>query len=184
MLPWNTKGRLMSSPVKISWNRVGETSIPISLMQYTNKKRLNIQEIEINDEIASSLFLECNRLFFDNKIPEIPIEIIDSDTLNGDLKYDVDLDKKSISNYKIQISKSRKRTKKAFISTMVHEMLHYEVVSEITKDQIDQAAWYYQEGDMDKFDKLLYNNKYAHTGLWAEKADNINKLYGIKINKA
>lgn len=100
-------------------------------MQYTNKKRLKIQEIEINDEIASSLFLECNRLFFDNKIPEIPIEIIESDTMNGDLKYDVDLNNKTISNYRIQISKSRKRTKKAFISTMIHEMLHYEVVSEI-----------------------------------------------------
>ena len=153
-------------------------------MQYTNKKRLNVQEFEINDEIASSLFLECNRLFFDNKIPEIPIEIIESDTLNGDLKYDVDLDKKTISNYKIQISKSRKRTKKAFISTMIHEMLHYEVVSEIPKEQIDQAAWYYQEGDIDKFNKLLYNDKYAHSGEWAIKADNINKLYGIKINKA
>ena len=153
-------------------------------MQYTNKKRLSVQEFEINDEIASSLFLECNRLFFDNKIPEIPIEIIESDTLNGDLKYDVDLDKKTISNYKIQISKSRKRTKKAFISTMIHEMLHYEVVSEIPKEQIDQAAWYYQEGDIDKFNKLLYNDKYAHSGEWAIKADNINKLYGIKINKA
>ncbi len=153
-------------------------------MQYTNKKRLSVQEFEINNEIASSLFLECNRLFFDNKIPEIPIEIIESDTLNGDLKYDVDLDKKTISNYKIQISKSRKRTKKAFISTMIHEMLHYEVVSEIPKEQIDQAAWYYQEGDIDKFNKLLYNDKYAHSGEWAVKADNINKLYGIKINKA
>lgn len=153
-------------------------------MQYTNKKRLKVQEFEINDEIASSLFLECNRLFFDNKLPEIPIEIIESDTLNGDLKYDVDLNKKSISNYKIQISKSRKRTKKAFISTMVHEMLHYEVVSEIPKEQIDQAAWYYQEGDLDTFNKLLYNDKYAHSGEWAVKADNINKLYGIKINKA
>jgi hypothetical protein len=153
-------------------------------MQYTNKKRLSVQEFEINDEIASNLFLECNRLFFDNKIPEIPIEIIESDTLNGDLKYDVDLDKKTISNYKIQISKSRKRTRKAFISTMIHEMLHYEVVSEIPKEQIDQAAWYYQEGDIDKFNKLLYNDKYAHSGEWAVKADNINKLYGIKINKA
>lgn len=153
-------------------------------MQYTNKKRLSVQEFEINDEIASSLFLECNRLFFDNKIPEIPIEIIESNTLNGDLKYDVDLEKKTISNYKIQISKSRKRTKKAFISTMIHEMLHYEVVSEIPKEQIDQAAWYYQEGDIDKFNKLLYNDKYAHSGEWAVKADNINKLYGIKINKA
>lgn len=153
-------------------------------MQYTNKKRLSVQEFEINGEIASSLFLECNRLFFDNKIPEIPIEIIESNTLNGDLKYDVDLDKKTISNYKIQISKSRKRTKKAFISTMIHEMLHYEVVSEIPKEQIDQAAWYYQEGDIDKFNKLLYNDKYAHSGEWAVKADNINKLYGIKINKA
>jgi hypothetical protein len=153
-------------------------------MQYTNKKRLSVQEFEINDEIASNLFLECNRLFFDNKIPEIPIEIIESNTLNGDLKYDVDLDKKTISNYKIQISKSRKRTRKAFISTMIHEMLHYEVVSEIPKEQIDQAAWYYQEGDIDKFNKLLYNDKYAHSGEWAVKADNINKLYGIKINKA
>ena len=153
-------------------------------MQYTNKKRLSVQEFEINDEIASNLFLECNRLFFDNKIPEIPIEIIESDTLNGDLKYDVDLDKKTISNYKIQISKSRKRTRKAFISTMIHEMLHYEVISEIPKEQIDQAAWYYQEGDIDKFNKLLYNDKYAHSGEWAVKADNINKLYGIKINKA
>lgn len=153
-------------------------------MQYTNKKRLSVQEFEINEEIASNLFLECNRLFFDNKIPEIPIEIIESDTLNGDLKYDVDLNKKTISNYKIQISKSRKRTKKAFISTMVHEMLHYEVVSEIPKEVIDKAAWYYQEGDTDTFDMLLYNNKYAHSGEWAIKADNINKLYGIKINKA
>jgi len=153
-------------------------------MQYTNKKRLSVQEFEINDEIASNLFLECNRLFFDNKIPEIPIEIIESNTLNGDLKYDVDLDKKTISNYKIQISKSRKRTRKAFISTMIHEMLHYEVISEIPKEQIDQAAWYYQEGDIDKFNKLLYNDKYAHSGEWAVKADNINKLYGIKINKA
>lgn len=153
-------------------------------MQYTNKKRLSVQEFEINDEIASNLFLECNRLFFNNKIPEIPIEIIESNTLNGDLKYDVDLDKKTISNYKIQISKSRKRTRKAFISTMIHEMLHYEVVSEIPKEQIDQAAWYYQEGNIDKFNKLLYNDKYAHSGEWAVKADNINKLYGIKINKA
>jgi hypothetical protein len=153
-------------------------------MQYTNKKRLSVQEFEINDEIASNLFLECNRLFFDNKIPEIPIEIIESNTLNGDLKYDVDLDKKTISNYKIQISKSRKRTRKAFISTMIHEILHYEVVSEIPKEQIDQAAWYYQEGDIDKFNKLLYNDKYAHSGEWAVKADNINKLYGIKIDKA
>lgn len=153
-------------------------------MQYTNKKRLNAQEFEINDEIAANIFAECNRLFFDNKLPEIPIEIIESDTLNGDLKYDVDLDKKTISNYKIQISKSRKRTKKAFISTMIHEMLHYEVVSEIPEEQIDQAAWYYQEGDVDKFNKLLYNDIYAHSGEWAVKADNINKLYGIKINKA
>lgn len=160
------------------------TSILINPMQYTNKKRLNAQEFEINDEIAANIFAECNRLFFDNKLPEIPIEIIESDTLNGDLKYDVDLDKKTISNYKIQISKSRKRTKKAFISTMIHEMLHYEVVSEIPEEQIDQAAWYYQEGDVDKFNKLLYNDIYAHSGEWAVKADNINKLYGIKINKA
>lgn len=160
------------------------TSILINPMQYTNKKRLNAQEFEINNEIAANIFAECNRLFFDNKLPEIPIEIIESDTLNGDLKYDVDLDKKTISNYKIQISKSRKRTKKAFISTMIHEMLHYEVVSEIPEEQIDQAAWYYQEGDVDKFNKLLYNDIYAHSGEWAVKADNINKLYGIKINKA
>ena len=160
------------------------TSIPIKIMQYTNKKRLNVQEFEINEEIASNLFLECNRMFFDNKIPEIPIEIIESDTLNGDLKYDVNMDKKSISNYKIQISKSRKRTKKAFISTMIHEMLHYEVISEIPKERIDEAVWYYHEGDIEKFNKLLYADKYAHTGEWALKADNINKLYGIKINKA
>lgn len=153
-------------------------------MKYTNKKRLAVQEFEITKELAENLFAECNKLFFNSELPDIPIEIISSDTLNGDFKYDVDFGHGKLTNFKIQISNSRKRTKCKYVSTMVHEMLHYLVVSEITPDIIDEAIWYYKDNNTDKFNELLYNDKYAHTGKWLAQADYINKVYGIKINRS
>lgn len=153
-------------------------------MQYTNKKRLAVQEFEITQELAENLYAECNRLFFNNDLPHIPIEIITDDDINGDFKYDVDFENGKLNNFRIQISNARKRTKAKYISTIVHEIIHYLVVSEITPATIDEAIWYYKDNNQDKFDELLYNNKYAHTGKWSTKADYINKVYGIKINRS
>lgn len=152
-------------------------------MKYTNKKRLAVQEIEMTSELATDIFTECNRLFFNSELPDLPIEIINDPTVNGDFKYDIDFGHKVITNYKIQISNARKRTKAKFISTMIHEILHYKVISNLSEETIKRAIWYHEDGNIDQFNQLLYNDKYAHTNEWLTYADNINKLYGIKINR-
>lgn len=153
-------------------------------MKYTNKKRQAVQEFEITQADAENLFAECNRLFFNNDLSEIPIAITNSQTMNGDFKYDVDFESKKLTNFRIEISNNRLRTKSKYMATMIHEMLHYQIIANITPDTINEAIWYYYENNNDKFNELLYNDKFAHTGEWLEKAETINKLYGIKINRS
>lgn len=129
------------------------------------------------------MFNDCNKMYFNNTIPDLPIEIINDNNVNGNFIYDVNYDTHTTSNYKIQISNSRTRTKTAYISTLVHEIIHYLVVSKFSEQIIKEAEWYDKNGQIDKVNKLLYNDKYAHTDEWLKIATNINKLYGIKIHK-
>lgn len=152
-------------------------------MKYTNKKRQIAQKFEITKDLAQNLFADCNKLYFNNTIPELPIEIITNDSVNGNFVYDINFDTNTTSNYKIQISNWRQRTKNAYISTIIHEIIHYLVISKLSKQTIKEAAWYEQNSNSEKVDELLYNGKYAHSNEWLKIASNINKIYGIKIHK-
>lgn len=152
-------------------------------MLYTNKKRLNAQKFIITDKLLQDMFNECNKLYFNNNIKAIPLEIITDFNSNGNFVYTINNSNYTITNYKIQISNARKRSKTAYITTLIHEILHYMVISKLSTLIIKQALWYDLNGNNDMSDKLLYNNKYAHTGDWLKLANNINKLYGIKINR-
>lgn len=152
-------------------------------MKYTNKKRREAQEFTITDDLLANMFIECNKLYFDNSLPSIPLEIISDNSVNGNFVYNINYTDNTATNFKIQLSNARKRTKSEYIATIIHEILHYEVISKLPSLTIKEAAWYELNGNTDKADQLLYNNKYAHTGDWLEKANSINKLYGIKINR-
>lgn len=151
-------------------------------MKYTNNKRLHSQLTELNQEFAEKLFKDCNILYFNNELPDIPITLIKSDTVNGNFTFNIDFNTNSLNNLSIQLNTKNKRTKNKLIATMVHEMLHYKVALEITADDIKRAIWYYNNEQIDKFNEIMYAEKHAHSKNWLKYANIINNKYNLDIN--
>lgn len=151
-------------------------------MKYTTSKRLKIQKIQINQSYIEKLFDDCNKLYFNNKLPKLPINLITSSKVNGDFTFDVDFNINKITNMSIQINALNERSNNRLTATMVHEMLHYKVALELSEDEIKKAVWYYNDGQIDLFNKIMYADKYAHTGKWLDYVNEINSVYKLNIN--
>ena len=151
-------------------------------MKYTNNKRLILQQVQVDQSYVEKLFSDCNWLYFDNKLPVIPIKLINSATVNGNFNFDVDFNTNQLNNMFIEINAKNKRTRSKLIATMVHEMLHYKVALEISESDIKKAVWYFKDGQQDKFNELMYAANYAHTGKWLDYANTINNKYKLNIN--
>lgn len=151
-------------------------------MKYTNSKRLQVQQVEITQSYVEKLFNDCNLLYFNNKLPPIPITLITSTIVNGDFTYDINFETNMLLNMQIQINTSNRRTRNKLIATMVHEMLHYKVALELTPEEIKRAGWYYKDGQLEKFNEIMHAGQYAHTNKWLEYANTINNTYNLNIN--
>ena len=126
------------------------------------------------------MFAECNRLYFNDELKEIPIEFEHNDVNYGEFYYDIT--PKGIDNCHIKIADNHERTKKEYVSTLVHEMIHYKIMSEIPQSDIKQALWYKDDGDMETYNKLLLQGEYVHSDKFKNIASLINKIYDLNIH--
>lgn len=145
------------------------------------KFKVNI--FEITQEIAESLYKECNEKYFDYMLDFIPIILENDPSINGEFKFGINKRNGKIKNPYIIISTARKRTMDQYISTMIHEMIHYKIISEMPVSKIKEAIAFEKAKNFDEMNKLLYLNEYAHTGEWSNYANYINNTYGIKLNR-
>lgn len=150
-------------------------------MKYTNTKKLQAQKMEITPAIIEKLFDDCNTLYFENKLPKIPITTINSTEINGNFIYDIDFDNATLTNMYIQINVANKRTRDKLINTMVHEMIHYLVATELSQDELKKAIWYFKDNQLDLFNKIMYSGEYAHTNKWLDYAKTINNKYSLNV---
>lgn len=145
------------------------------------KFKVNI--FEINEDQVNDLYKMCNEKYFDYSLEFIPIELVNDPLNNGEFKFGINKRNGKIKDPHIIISTARKRTPEQYVSTMIHEMIHYKIISETPVDKIKEALAYEKAGNIDEMNKILYLGEYAHTGAWAEYADFINNTYGIKLNR-
>lgn len=151
-------------------------------MRFVNKKRREAQKYNPTLEDLVNIFFECNKLYFNDELPEIPIETMNSEKDYGELEYRINSEQKRFDILKIKIDISHERTKKNYISTMIHEMIHYKIFKEIEQETIKRALWEKNNGNTQLFNELLYQENFAHSKDFIKIANNINKIYGLNIH--
>lgn len=149
-------------------------------MKIANDKRRAAQIVQPKDLNLQMMFAECNHLYFNDELKEIPIEFEPNNINYGEFYYDIT--PKGIDNCHIKIANNHERTKKEYLSTLVHEMIHYKIMSEITQSDIKQALWYKDDGDMETYNKLLFQGEYVHSDKFKNIASLINKIYDLNIH--
>lgn len=135
-----------------------------------------------NTDYLKHLFKSYNCMFFDNSLPEIPVIIIDSNTLNGSFKFDYDDKYRILKNPRIEISFSNQYTYNELETTMIHEMAHYKVFLNLTSETISKAFDAYDNNDIETFKILLAMDKYGHSDSWKSIINELNHKYNIKID--
>lgn len=140
------------------------------------------KSINLTQEIADSLFAECNKTYFNNKLKKIPIILVSDIKNNGMFKFDIDLEHNTYTNMRIELSTGHRRTMDLYKNTMIHELTHYMVLAELTDKKKSESIEYYRDGLIDKFEKLLLIGQYAHTGKWKKTIQKINNTYHRDIN--
>lgn len=128
-------------------------------MEKQNNKIINIDKQYLKEK-----FIEYNQLYFDNKLPKIPIfTIINSEILAG--QYCARWGKKDgvlqIIRHEIQIVGNILWTEETLRSVLVHEMIHYYVETQKKKPKRD--------GD------------FQHWGLFWFIKTKLNWKYNLKI---
>ena len=149
-------------------------------MKIQNDKRRQAQLVNSDEIDLQQMFAECNHLYFNDELKEIPVNFDNSDVNYGE--FYCDIDDNQITNMHISIAKNHSRTKKEYISTLVHEMIHYKIMSDIKPSDIKKALWYKADGKIDEYNKLLFQEEYAHNEKFKDIASLINKLYGLNIH--
>ena len=61
-------------------------------------------------------------------------------------------------------------------------MIHYKIMSEIPQSDIKQALWYKDDGDMETYNKLMFQDEYVHSDKFKNIASLINKIYDLNIH--
>lgn len=142
---------------------------------YTEEKILPTYQ-EILEMVA-----ECNRLYFGNMLKPCAIQIKDMYNY-GEFHCDIDEKHNVIVNPLIVINISKARSKKKFMATIAHELLHYKVMSEIPTADIERAVELKNKGNLDIFNEIMFQDRYAHTGKWKTLAEDINRIYKLNIH--
>jgi hypothetical protein len=120
--------------------------------------------LNISKQYLKEKFIEYNKLYFDNKLPKVPIfTIINSKNLAG--QYCAKWGKKDgvlqITRHEIQIDENILWTEETLRSVLVHEMIHYYVEIQKKKPKRD--------GD------------FQHWGLFWVMKTKLNWKYNLKI---
>lgn len=142
-----------------------------------------INKYIINQNQADELYRSCNKYFFDYGLDFPDIILVDNPLHAGEFKFDINFDKYCLENFRIEISINRKRSDDNYVSTMVHEMIHYKIVSELSKKDVKKAIKYIETNEQNKADKILCTGEYAHADKFIKIADDINNKYKIYINR-
>lgn len=150
-------------------------------MKIQNDKRRAAQLVAPSELNLQQMFAECNHLYFNDQLKEIPVEFEDNDVNYGEFYCDICKDA-TIQNMHIKIAQNHSRTLNEYKSTLVHEMIHYQIMSEIPQIDIKKALWYKEDGDIETYNKLLYQDNYIHSDKFKEIATLINNLYGLNIH--
>ena len=111
-----------------------------------------MEQIELTKELMAELFHECNKEFFNNELPTIPLRISSGRYVLGSLSVDI-LSGKAVS---LQMSRRYLATRDEFKETMIHEMIHL-------------------------YQTLVYN-KADHGMSFRRVADAIRRMSGGKFN--
>lgn len=146
-------------------------------MKFINSKRREVQKITPNEELLQEMFATCNHLYFDDKLKPIKIDIIESTDNYGEFHCNLNDKTNELEDFKIAINISLPRTKSEYECTLLHEMIHYKIMSEISQSTIKKSIWHKRNGNNDLADKLLYQGNYAHTDKWKTMAEDINRIY-------
>ena len=82
-------------------------------MKIANDKRRAAQIVQPKDLNLQMMFAECNHLYFNDELKEIPIEFEHNDVNYGEFYYDIT--PKGIDNCHIKIADNHERTKKEYL---------------------------------------------------------------------
>ena len=126
-------------------------------MKIANDKRRAAQIVQPKDLNLQMMFAECNHLYFNDELKEIPIEFEPNNVNYGEFYYDIT--PKGIDNCHIKIADNHERTKKEYVSTLVHEMIHYYLA--------------YKHID----------NEITHGEAFLKMSEGFNRKYGLNITE-
>lgn len=129
---------------------------------------------KINVERATEILNNCLQKYFKQLKPiKISVEPINE---FGIFKFDISGN--SFINPQIIISNKSFRTENSYKNTILHELIHYSVFSDLTDNEITTAI---TSNDQDLFDRITETGKYAHGEKWNSKKTTINNIYNLNI---
>ena len=134
-------------------------------MKIANDKRRAAQIVQPKDLNLQMMFAECNHLYFNDELKEIPIEFEHNDVNYGEFYYDIT--PKGIDNCHIKIADNHERTKKEYVSTLVHEMIHL-----LIKDYLQPLKWW---------EKIFPFMLVQHDKRFKEIMNKLNETYHLNI---
>lgn len=151
-------------------------------MKFINKKRREVQQITPTVELLQEMFAECNHLYFCDSLKPISIITFESNDNYGEFRCNLNEKNACLDNLQIAINISKPRTKSEYEATLIHEMIHYKVMSNLSSTTIKKSLWHKRNGDSELADKILYQGNYAHTNEWKTLAEDINRVYKLNIH--
>ena len=123
---------------------------------------------------ATEILNRCLQDYF-KQLKPIPISV---EPINEFGIFKFDIDGTSFVNPRIIISNKSFRTENSYKNTILHELIHYSVFSDLKPDEITEAI---SSNDQDLFDKITETGKYAHGEKWNSKKTTINNIYNLNI---
>lgn len=123
---------------------------------------------------ATEILNRCLQDYF-KQLKPIPITV---EPINEFGIFKFDIDGTSFVNPRIIISNKKFRTEENYKKTIIHELLHYSVFSDLTDNEITTAI---TSNDQDLFDRITETGKYAHGEKWNSKKTTINNIYNLNI---
>ncbi len=129
---------------------------------------------KIKLEQATEILNRCLQDYF-KQLKPIPISV---EPINEFGIFKFDIVGTSFVNPRIIISNKKFRTEENYKKTIIHELLHYSVFSDLTSNEITTAI---MSNDQDLFDRITETGKYAHGEKWNSKKIAINNIYNLNI---
>ena len=123
---------------------------------------------------ATEILNRCLQDYF-KQLKPIPITV---EPINEFGIFKFDISGNSFINPQIIISNKKFRTEENYKKTIIHELLHYSVFSDLTDNEITTAI---TSNDQDLFDRITETGKYAHGEKWNSKKTAINNIYNLNI---